>query len=408
MSTTKVNISTALGTTFAWYDFLIFNIAVALVFPKLFFTGMGFLVPILVFTVGFFARPLGALIYGIFSDVFGRKRALVSTLYVTGISTVLIGLLPTYEQIGVIAAVLLVILRITQTIAFGGEWAAASTLMAESNSGRPNCGLISSLVSSGWAVASIMAAFSFMAVTSFGDTFFLDYGWRIPFLLSGLLLVIGVYIRKRVSESPIFLEFNKQQQQKTNPLKTLVSAHRMSVLYGALTMGLSAAWTYVITVFGVSYMLQQELISRAEISEIQFLLAWIFLAALLFYGWLGDKIGQKKLFVFSFISSLILAFPIMHWILNGEAFLALLSLVLVMCPAFASAPKLFTSIFPTEVRTIGSGVSYNLSLFVAALVTIASQLILDITDNIMLLGIPFLFLTAVAFIALMQIKKEYQ
>jgi MHS family shikimate/dehydroshikimate transporter-like MFS transporter len=404
----KVNISTALGATFAWYDFLIFNIAVVLVFPKLFFTGMGFLIPVLVFTVGFLARPLGGLIYGILSDVVGRKHALVSTLYVTGISTVLIGILPTYEQIGIAAAVMLVILRITQTVAFGGEWAAASTLLAETNSNHPNRGFIASLVSTGWAIASIMAAFSFMIVTSFGDEFFLDYGWRIPFLLSGILLVIGVYIRKRVIESAVFLDFNKNSQQKNRPFKKLIAEHRQSLILGMLTMQLSAAWTYLITVFGVSFMIQNGLVTRPEITEIQFWVAWACLISLLFFGWLGDKIGQKKLFIANAVFSLVLAFPVFYWIVHGHAILALGSLVLLMAPSFASAPKFFTSIFPTDVRTVGSGVTYNLGLVIASFVPLVAQYLIDNVNNPMNVAYLLLILTAVSLISVLKINKEYQ
>lgn len=409
MTNLKINISTALGATFAWYDFIIFNIAIALVFPKIFFTGMGFLIPILVFAVGFFARPLGGLVYGFIGDMFGRKTALVSTLYLTGISTVLIGLLPTYDQIGASAAILLIALRVVQTVAFGGEWAAASTMLVESNANSPNKGLISSLVSSGWAVASIMASLVFMLVTSQGDKFFMEYGWRIPFLLSGILLVIGVYIRQRVIESSTFLDFNGNLKEKNRPLKTLISEHHKSMIYGILTMQLSASWTYIVTVFGVAYMIQQGFISRAGITEIQFAMAWVFLVTLLFFGWIGDKIGQQKLFLISAVSSLVLAFPVFYFISNGYALLAMSSLVVLMCPAFAAAPKLLTSIFPTQVRTIGSGLTYNLGLVVGGgAVPLLAQYILSATGNLMLLGYLFTVLSVIAIYATTQIKKEYQ
>jgi MHS family shikimate/dehydroshikimate transporter-like MFS transporter len=404
----KVNVSTALGATFAWYDFLIFNIAVALVFPKLFFTGMVFLIPLLVFAVGFLARPLGGLIYGIVSDVIGRKQALVSTLYVTGISTVLIGVLPTYEQIGIAAAVLLVILRITQTIAFGGEWAAASTLLAETNNNHPNKGFIASLVSTGWAIASIMAAFSFMIVTSFGDEFFLDYGWRIPFLLSGILLVIGVYIRKRVVESAVFLEFSKNTKEKNRPFKKLITDHRQSLIFGVLAMQLPAAWAYIIPVFGVSFMIHNGLITRPEITEIQFWVAWACLISLLFFGWIGDKVGQKKLFIVNAVFSLVFAFPVFYWILHGHAILALGSLVILMCPGFASAPKFFTSMFPTEIRTVGSGFTYNLGLVIAGCMPLVAQFLVGVTDNLMSVAYVFLMLTVISLISILKINKEYQ
>lgn len=406
--TKSINVSTVLGTTFAWYDFLIFNIAIALVFPKLFFTDMGYLIPMLVFTVGFFARPVGSLVYGMFGDTIGRKHALVSTLYLTGISTVLIGLLPTYEQIGITATILLIILRITQTIAFGGEWAAASTLLTENNSKNPRRGFVTSLVTAGWAIAGIMAALSFMTVTKFGDAFFLDYGWRIPFLLSGILLLIGVHIRRQAAESPMFLELNKTKTEKKQPFRTLVTQYKQPLIIGSLTMMLPASWFYLISIFGVSFMISNELITRSEMTDIQFIMSWVFLAGLLFFGWIGDRIDQKKLFMMAAVFSIPLTFPILYWIANGHALLALGSLLLVMCPGFASAPRLFTSMFPTEIRTIGSGVTYNLGLLFAGLVPLVSQWILGNTGNMLIIGVMFLFLTLISFVAAMKIKKQYQ
>lgn len=403
---TRINFSSILGATFTWYDFLIFNIAIAIIFPKIFFPDMGPLLPILAFAVGFLARPLGSMIFGFIGDRFGRKFSMISTLLVTGISTVCIGLLPTYEQIGVWATILLVLARIAQTAAVGGEYGAASTLLVEHNLESPKKSFISSFVTSGFAVGSIMASLAFFAVVSLGDSVFVEWGWRIPFLLSAVLLIIGVYMRSKITETPSFIESVEQNRIVANPLKTVVTRHFRTMMLSALAVSLPTAWTNAIMVFGAGYMIQSGLISRPDFLEVQ-ILAWCVIAvAMATGGWLGDKVDKYKVFVASSLFSVILTWPIFVFISQGDALYAMLCLVLVMAPAIGTVPLLFCQLFPTEIRQTGSGVSYNLGLVFSGIMTIASQQILTNTQDIMNVAYAYMALTVIALISAFYLRKQ--
>jgi len=403
---TKINVSSILGATFTWYDFLIFNIAIAIIFPKIFFPGMGPLLPIFAFAVGFLARPLGSMIFGFIGDKFGRKFSMISTLLVTGISTVSIGLLPTYQDIGVLATILLVIARIAQTAAVGGEYGAASTLLVEHNLESKKKSFISSFVTSGFAVGSILASLAFFAVVSLGDEFFVEVGWRIPFLLSAVLLVIGVYMRSGITETPSFVETQKNNKIVSNPLKTVITQHYRTMILSALAVSLPTSWTNAIMVFGAGYMIQSGLISRPEFLEVQ-ILAWCVIAvAMATGGWLGDKIDKYKVFLACSVFSVILTWPIFMFISQGDALWAMLCLVLVMAPAIGTVPLLFCQLFPTEIRQTGSGVSYNLGLVFSGIMTIASQQILSNTQDIMDVAYAYMALTLVALISALYLRKQ--
>lgn len=401
----KVALSSSLGATFAWYDFTIFNLAIALVFPQVFFPDMGYLIPILIFAVGFLARPLGGIIYGSLGDRLGRKKTLVATLYLTGITTTLIGLLPTHADIGIAATVALILARILQTVAFGGEWAAASTMIVEYHAQDHNRGLLAGLVSSGWAAANIMAALVFLIVTSFGDAFFLQWGWRIPFLLSVILLIIGVYIRVRVLETPAFVEAKQTQQLETHPVREVFRNYFRPLVTGALAIQLAASWMYVILIFGFGYLLQNSLATRAELTQVQFTMSWVLLVALIFFGWLGDRIGRYRLFVFGALTSLVLLWPVISWLQQGQVWLALSAMIVLACPAFVSAPALFSEMFPTRVRQTGSGIGYNMGLVLAGCVPLAAQHITQITGDITNLVWLFTAISLLSLAASMRLKR---
>lgn len=380
---TRVNLSSLMGATFAWYDFAIFNIAIALIFPQLFFTGMGFLIPVLVFAVGTLARPAGSLLFGFLGDRLGRKTALVSTLYLTGASTVAIGLLPTHADVGIAATVMLIVLRLTQTLAVGGEWAAASTMIMEYNATSSRRGFISSFVTSGFALAHILAAAVFMAVTQFGEEFFATVGWRIPFLLSALMLVIGVYVRQKVLETPEFEKARDQGALDKNPVFSVFRDHFKPVIAGALSISIGPAWFYTLITVGSAYMLSQGLISRAELTQQQFLAWWAILAMMLICGWLVDKVRHYyHMFVASSVLSLVMIVPVISWIVSGDVLLAMIGTGLIMTPSMMAAPYLFCQMFPTAVRQTGSGWTYGVGLALAGVFTVIAQKVLTTTGDI--------------------------
>lgn len=401
----KITVSTILGATFTWYDFIIFNIAVAIIFPKLFFPEMGAMLPILVFAVGLLARPLGSIVFGFIGDRFGRKLSLIGTLMLTGISTVLIGVLPTFEQIGIVATCLLILLRIMQTAAVGGEWAAASVLLTEHNIKQPNKSFITSFMNSGFAMGSILASLVFFLVMTQGDDFFVEFGWRIPFLLSAVLLIIGVYMRKNVTETPIFADMAQKSKVEKNPLKTVINKYPGTILLSALAVCLAPAWSYGVMVFGSSYMIQSGLISRPDLSQVQ-LLAWCALGAMYAAaGWLGDRFDRYRLFTMAAVFSLVLCWPMFLLLQQGHALYAMLLLGLLTFN-LSLAPLMFSELFPPEIRQTGAGISYNLGVVFSGAMVVISQQIMISTQDITNVAYAFLTLTVLSLMAIIHLKKK--
>jgi MHS family shikimate/dehydroshikimate transporter-like MFS transporter len=381
---------------FTWYDFIIFNLAVVMVFPQLFFPGMSGVLPVLAFAVGFLARPLGSAVFGVLGDLWGRKTTLVTTLYVTGISTVIIGVMPTHQDIGVWATVALVMARLLQTAAVGGEWAAASVLLTEHNDRHQRRGFLASFVSSSFAMASVLSTAVFMAVMSVGESFFMEGGWRIPFLLSGVLLVIGVYIRRRVVETPDFQRMQAQHQRSHNPLRELFRDHGARVAATAMSISLAPSWVYGVMVFGTGYMLASGLITRPDLTATQFQAWWIIAVALIATGWLTDRVDRVRILDFGALASLIMAWPVFWLIQQGHAFWAMISLTVLIAPAMAVAPSFFADSFPTAVRQTGTGVAYNLGLVMAGTVTVICQQIMALTNDISWIVAVYLIVTMMA------------
>lgn len=370
-----------------------------MVFPQLFFPGMSGILPVLAFAVGFLFRPLGSAVFGSLGDRFGRRITLVSTLYVTGVSTVIIGLLPTYQTIGIWATAILVIARLAQTAAVGGEWAAASVLLVEHNQGNQRRGFIASFVSSSFAMASLLSATVFMLVMSLGDEFFMEGGWRIPFLLSGLLLIIGVYIRRRVMETPEFTQLQINQRRSSAPVMQLFREHGSRVAATAMSICLAPSWVYGVMVFGSGYMLQTGLISRPELTETQFW-AWCVIAvALMVAGWLTDRVDRLSIMQFGAVASLFLAWPVFALVQQGQAMLAMLSLCVLIAPAMAVAPSFFADSFPAAVRQTGTGVAYNLGLVMAGIITVICQQVMALTNNIGWIVAVYLIVTVISMMA---------
>src|SRR5918994_776213 len=252
----KVAAASLIGTTIEWYDFFIYGTAAALVFPALFFPEFsetaGTLAAFATFGVGFFARPVGGVIFGHFGDRIGRKTMLVLTLTIMGVATTLIGLMPTYEQIGIWAPLLLVVLRFAQGLGVGGEWGGA-VLMAVEHSPREKRGFFGSWPQMGVPAGLILSNLIFLAVSSLPEAQFMAWGWRVPFLISILLVAVGLFIRLRIMESPAFQEIKDSGSASEKPLADLVKTHKRDVLT-AMGMRIAENGTfYVLTVFVLTY-----------------------------------------------------------------------------------------------------------------------------------------------------------
>ena len=214
-SVRRVALASMIGTSIEWYDFFIFGTASALVFGRLFFPTFselaGTLAAFASFAVGFVARPVGGLVFGHFGDRIGRKTTLVLTLTIMGLATFAIGLMPTYDTIGVWAPILMVLLRFLQGLAVGGEWGGA-VLMATEHSGHKRRGFFGSFAQMGSAVGGLMSTAMFLAMQQLPEDAFLSWGWRVPFLFSVVLVFVGLFIRLRIMESPVFAQIKQARR----------------------------------------------------------------------------------------------------------------------------------------------------------------------------------------------------
>ncbi|OKO69739.1 MFS transporter [Bradyrhizobium sp. NAS96.2] len=375
----RVVLSSVIGTAVEWYDFLIYGTATALVFNKLFFPlsdpGLSTLAAFGTYAVGFLARPLGAAIFGHYGDRIGRKTMLATTIVIMGLGTFLIGLLPTYDQIGIAAPVLLVVLRLLQGIGLGGEWGGAVLMVVESASTR-NRGVLGSMVQIGWPIGNLAAIGIFAALSQVPESAFLAWAWRIPFLISIVLVGIGLYIRLQLHETPVFREIVAKNEVVKIPLAEILACHRRS-FFTAIGLKLSEV-TYAIVagVFSISYVTNNLALPRSVIINAIFLAAVVALPMIPVFGWLSDRIGRKGMFYASCLFSIAFAFP-MFWLLDTkDPFTITLTIVVAITfgqmIGFAVGPSWYSELFAARLRYSGASLGFQIGAAIGGLTPFAA------------------------------------
>ncbi len=296
VSPLRVAVASFIGTTVEFYDFLIYGTAAALVFPKLFFPNAspasGVLLSFATFGVGFFARPLGGMVFGHFGDRLGRKRMLVYSLLGMGFSTILIGLLPTYAHIGVAAPILLTLLRLVQGFAVGGEWGGA-TLMAVEHASPERKGFYGAFPQMGAPAGTAAATLAFFLVSQLPDDQFLSWGWRIPFLFSAVLIVIGLVIRLTLSESPEFAELRATSSVVRMPIADAFRKHWRQILLVAGSYLSQGVFAYICVAYLVAYGTTVAGIDRTWALFGVFVAAVVAVVMYPLFGSLSDRVGRK-------------------------------------------------------------------------------------------------------------------
>jgi MHS family shikimate/dehydroshikimate transporter-like MFS transporter len=366
-SITRVVLASFIGTTIEWYDFFLYGTAAALVFNQLFFPTLdpwaGTMASFATYAVGFFARPVGGIVFGHFGDRMGRKSMLVTTLMLMGLATFLIGVLPTYAQVGVAAPVMLVILRFIQGFGVGGEWGGA-VLMVVEHGHRGRRGLYASWVQAGVPAGLLLATTVFNLVSLLPDETFLRWGWRVPFLLGIALLGVGLFIRLQIFESPLFAKVRDRQQQSGVPFFEVFRRYPRNVL---LAMGARFAENgcfYVFTVFVLTYATIELDVPRTSIlngvligSAVQFFVIPAF-------GILSDRIGRRPVYLGGAAALAVFAFPFFWMINTANTTLIALSIVIgliVHAAMYAPQAAFFSELFGTEVRYTGASIGYQLA-----------------------------------------------
>jgi MFS transporter, MHS family, shikimate and dehydroshikimate transport protein len=367
-SVVRVVTASFIGTTIEWYDFFLYGTAAALVFNRLFFPTLdpllGTMASFGTYAVGFFARPLGGIVFGHFGDRMGRKSMLVTTLLLMGLATFLIGLLPTYDQIGVAAPVLLIALRFVQGFGVGGEWGGA-VLMVVEHGHSCRRGLNASWVQAGVPAGSLLAnaVFTFFSTVMPNDAF-LRWGWRIPFLFGIALLGVGLFIRLQVYESPLFEQLRDRKRQAAVPFFEVLKRYPRNVLVAMGARMAENAGFYIFSVFVLTYATVNLALPRTMVLNCLLVATILQLAAIPTFGLLSDAVGRRPVYIGGALALALFAFPF-FWLVDTKSAVwigAAISIALVSQSAmYAPQAAFFSELFGTDVRYTGASIGYQLA-----------------------------------------------
>ena len=375
----KVALTSLSGTSIEWYDFFLYGAAAGLVFPKLFFGEVdpttALILSFLTFAAGFIARPVGGIIFGHFGDIVGRKKTLVIALMLMGVSSTMIGLLPTYETIGIAAPLLLTFLRFCQGIDIGGQWGGAMLLVTESAPSNRR-GFYGAYAQAGAPVGVILANIAFISVSSLTtEEDFLSWGWRIPFLISFVLVLISMYIQLRLEDTKAFkeLESTKSQDQdnrrqiKSSPILEALRRYpgRISLAAGAF---LSIQVTfYILVAFILAYGVQTTELSRNDILMAVLIGSALMVPTQFVFSDYSDKHGRKGIFMTGAVLTALWSFALFPLIDTGNFYLVIVGVtggLVFLGMMYGPQAAFFAELFSTEVRYSGASLGYQIGAII--------------------------------------------
>lgn len=368
----KVLIASLTGSSIEWFDYFLYGTAAALVFNKIFFPMVdpviGLILSYLSFSLTFFIRPIGGVLFAHIGDRIGRKKTLVLTLSLMGGATVTIGLLPTYDMIGMWAPALLILMRIIQGMGIGGEWGGA-LLLAYEYAPEKRKGFFGSIPQAGVTIGMLMATFIVSLMTLFSEDDFLSWGWRIPFLLSSILVLIGLWIRKDIDETPDFQKVKQSGQVAKAPLRNTLKHHWREVLIAAGLKVVETAPFYIFSTFVVSYATTTLTYQKSQALEAVTLGALVATIMIPLMGLLSDKIGRQRMYA---VSVFVLGLFIVPWfmLLNtgttwGIVLATVIAFGVLWAPVTAVLGTLCSEIFSANVRYTGITLGYQLGAALA-------------------------------------------
>jgi len=375
----RVVVASVIGATIEWYDFFLYGVVAGLVFNHLYFPSedayVGTLLAYATFAVGFVARPLGGVIFGHFGDKIGRKSMLVLTLTIMGISTVAIGLIPSYASIGIWAPILLLVCRILQGIGLGGEWGGA-VLMAYEYAPPERRGFFASWPQVGLATGLCLAS-GVVALLSalLSDEQFLAWGWRIAFILSSLLVFVGMYIRLTIKESPEFEQVKKRNAESRIPFVDMMKRYPANILKGMGARYIDGVFFNVFGVFIISYLTDHLHLSRTQALTGVMAAAVVMCFTIPFFGALSDRLGRTRVYFWGSLITGVSALPA-FWLINTHSDNLMLIWLAIIIPfgilyasVYGPEAALFCELFDTEVRYTGISFVYQFSGIFASGIT---------------------------------------
>jgi metabolite-proton symporter len=402
-SVRRVIVASLIGTSLEWYDFFIYGTAAALVFNKLFFPSfeplVGTLLAFATYAVGFIARPLGGVVFGHYGDKLGRKNVLVVTLLMMGIATFAIGLMPTHATIGVWAPIVLVALRFVQGLGLGGEWGGAVLMTLESGDDRRR-GLNASWPQVGVPIGLLLAngVLSLMGgITT--DAAFLSWGWRVPFLLSGLLVIVGLWIRLTIAESPLFQAVEAEDTKARTPIVEVLRTYPRQVLLAiGARIGVDVAF-YTFVLFITTYIATYLKLPRSYALNAVLVAAAVQVFLIPWFGHLSDKFGRRPVYLVGAVGSAVWVFVFFALLDTGSFVLILLATVVSLvfhAAMYGPQASFIAEMFPTRFRYTGASMGYQLAgILGGALAPIISVALLDRYDTSLVVSLYVVLMLAI-------------
>ncbi|AXI01360.1 MFS transporter [Sporosarcina sp. PTS2304] len=411
----KVWIASLVGSSIEWFDYFLYGTVAALVFNQVFFVTedptVGLLLAYASFALAFFIRPFGGVIFSHIGDRIGRKKTLVITLSLMGIATFGMGLLPTYQAIGVWAPILLITLRLVQGLGIGGEWGGA-LLLAVEYAPKEKRGLYGAIPQMGVTIGMVMGTVALSIMTLLPEGSFMTWGWRVPFILSAFLVLFGLWIRKGIDETPSFKKVQQSGEIPKLPIVDTLKYHWREVLIAIGAKVVETAPFYIFGTFVVSYATSNLDFSRTTILNTVMVATIVTTILIPIMGSLSDKIGRKKIYVAGTIGMFLFAFPY-FWMLQQQSVVLLVvatvvGLGIIWAPITAVLGTMFSEIFDAKVRYTGITLGYQIGAAVAGGTAplIATSLLLKFNDSYVPVAIYIMFTAVISLVAIWAVKDR--